>query len=136
MEHFNEVADEALQAMQQRAEQLNIRGVAMVAASAGDRVQSWSSKMLVAGAMKKGPSGDEPAMNLLAIVYSKAAEMADTLKASGSGVRPPLKGEYGWGGGVIANGKTGYLFAAFSGGSSADDVKAANAGLAVLKAAL
>jgi hypothetical protein len=136
MTHFNEVADEALQAIKQRAEQLNIKGVAMVAASAGDCVQSWSSKMLVVGTLKKGPSRDEPGMNLLAIVYSKAAEMADTLDASGRGVRPPLKGEYGWGGGVIAKGKTGYLFAAFSGGSSTDDVKAASAGLAVLKAAL
>ena len=86
--------------MKERAEELNIKGVAMVAASAGDRVQSWSSQMLVVGSMKKGPSPDEPEMNLLAIVYSKAAEMADTLQASGSGVRPPLKGEYGWGGGV------------------------------------
>jgi hypothetical protein len=136
MKHFNEVADEALQAIQQRAGQLNIKGVAMVAASAGDGVQSWSSKMLVVGAMKKEASGDEPGMNLLAIVYSKAAEMADTLQTSGSGVRPSLKGEYGWGGGILAKVSTGYVFAAFSGGSSADDVKAANAGLAVLKAAL
>jgi hypothetical protein len=132
MKNFNTVADEALQAIRQRAEELNIKGVAMVAASAGDRVQSWSSKMLVVGAMKKGPSRDDPEMNLLAIVYSKAAEMADTLQASGSGVRAPLKGEYGWGGGVIARGEGCYLFAAFSGGSSADDVKAAQAGLDVL----
>jgi hypothetical protein len=132
MKTFDETADEALRAIQRRAEELNIKGAAMVAAGTGDRVQSWSSKMLVVGAMKKGPSRDEPEMNLLAIVYSKAAEMADTLQASGSGVRPPLKGEYGWGGGVIAKGKTGYLFAAFSGGSSADDVKAAQAGLDIL----
>jgi hypothetical protein len=136
MKQFDETADEALQAIQQRAEQLSIKGVAMVAGSEGDRVQSWSSKMLVVGALKKGPSRDEPEMNLLAIVYSKAAEMADTLKASGSGVRPPLKGEYGWGGGVITRGKTGYLFAAFSGGSSADDVKAAQAGLDILAKAM
>ena len=136
MKIFEEAADPALQAMRLRAEQLKIKGVAMVAASAGDRVQSWSSKMLVVGAMKKGPSPEEPEMNLLAIVYSKAAEMADTLKASGSGVRAPLMGEYGWGGGVVAKGKTGYLFAAFSGGSSADDVKAAQAGLDILVKAM
>ena len=135
MNAFNETADEALQAIRQRAEELNMKGVAIVAASQGDRVQSWLSKMLVVGIMKKGPTQDEPEMNLIAIAYSKAAEMADTLKASG-GRTPPLKGEFGWRGGVIARGKAGYLFAAFSGGSSADDVKAANAGLAVLKAAL
>lgn len=132
MKHFDAVADEALRVMKQRAGELNMKGVAMVAASAGDRIQFWSSKMLVVGAMKKGPSPDEPEINLLAIVYSKAAEMADTLQASGSGVRQPLKGEYGWGGGVIAKGKTGYLFAAFSGGTSADDVIAAQAGLDIL----
>jgi hypothetical protein len=131
MKTFNETADEALRAMQQRAEELNMKGVAMVAASQGDRVQSWSSKMLVVGTLKKGPSQDEPEINLLAIAYSKAAEMADTLKASG-GRTPPLKGEFGWRGGVIARGKTGYLFAAFSGGRSADDVKAAQAGLDIL----
>jgi hypothetical protein len=132
MKTFNETADEALRAMKQRAEELNMKGVAMVAASQGDRVQSWLSKMLVVGTMKKGPSQDEPEMNLLAIACSKVAEMADTLQASGSGVRPPLKGEFGWRGGVIARGKAGYLLAAFSGGSSADDVKAAQAGLDIL----
>jgi len=136
MKNFDEVADLALRAMKQRAAELNIKAVAMVAASAGGRIQSWSSKMLVVGAMKKGPSQDEPEINLLAIVYSKAAEMADTLQASGSGVRSPLKGEFGWPGGVITRGKTGYLFAAFSGGSSADDVKAAQAGLDILAAML
>ena len=34
--------------------------------------------------------------NLLAVVYTKAAEMADTLKDSGSGVRPKKKAENGW----------------------------------------
>ena len=136
MKNFDEVADLALRAMKQRAAELNIKAVAMVAASAGGRIQSWSSKMLVVGAMKKGPSQDEPEINLLAIVYSKAAEMADTLQASGSGVRSPLKGEFGWPGGVITPGKTGYLIAAFSGGSSADDVKAASAGLDILAATL
>ena len=131
MNAFNETADEALQAIRPRAEELNMKGVAIVAASQGDRVQSWLSKMLVVGIMKKGPTQDEPEMNLIAIAYSKAAEMADTLKASG-GRTPPLKGEFGWRGGVIARGKAGYLFAAFSGGRSADDVQAAQAGLDVL----
>jgi uncharacterized protein GlcG (DUF336 family) len=62
--------------------------------------------------------------------------MADTLKASGSGVRPPIKGEYGWQGGVIIRGKTGYLIAAFSGGSSPDDVKISQAGLEVMAQSL
>ena len=131
MKNFCETADQALQAMKQRALELNMKGVAMVAASEGDCVQSWTSKMLVVGSLKKNASANDPEMNVLAVAYSKAAEMADTLKASG-GRTPPLKGEFGWRGGVIARGKAGYLFAAFSGGRSADDVQAAQAGLDVL----
>ena len=33
--------------------------------------------------------------------------MAETLKDSGSGVRPPMIGEYGWQGGVIAKAEHG-----------------------------
>jgi len=136
MNNFSEEADRALRAMKQRAMELNVKGVAIVAASEGDRVQSWVSKMLVVNAMKKVPSGDDFGMNLIAVAYSKAAEMADTLRASGSGVRPPLKGEFGWEGGVITRGKAGYLLATFSGGSGADDVRISQTGLAILAATL
>jgi hypothetical protein len=134
---FDATADQALLAMQKRAAELNVKGVAVVSSSEGDSVQSWSSKMVVVGNLKTAPSQNDPAgANLLAIAYSKAAEMADTLKASGSGVRPPIKGEFGWQGGVITKGKTGYLIAAFSGGSSADDVKISQAGLEILSRSL
>jgi hypothetical protein len=58
--------------------------------------------------------------------------MASTLKDSGSGVRPPLTGEFGWQGGVVARGKAGILIVAFSGGRSEDDVNISRAGLEVL----
>ena len=134
---FDELADKALLAMQQRAAELKVTGVAVVAYSEGDSVKSWSSKMVVVGSLKTGPSKNDPAgANLLAIAYTKAAEMADTLKDSGSAGRPPLKGEFGWQGGVVAKGRTGILIAAFSGGPSADDVKISQAGLAVLSQSL
>ena len=137
MKTFDTVADQALAAMQKRAAELNVKGVAIVSCSQGDTVQSWSSKMLVVGNLKTGPSKNDPlGANLLAIAYAKSAEMADTLKASGSGVRPPIKGENGWQGGVIGKGKTGWLIVAFSGGSSADDVKISQAGLDVLAQSL
>ena len=132
MNQFNEIADLALQAITKRAKELNMKGTAIVAASEGNQVQSWISKMLVLETFKKAPAGDESAMNTIAVAYSKAAEMADTLHTSGSGVRPPMTGEFGWPGGVVARGKSGYLFAAFSGGPGEDDTKAAQAGLAVL----
>jgi hypothetical protein len=133
MKEFEKLADKALIAMKRRAKEIGIRGVAVVAACEGKRVNSWSSKMLAVGGPICGKSDTDPnGSNFLGIAYTKAAEMADTLAHSGSGVRPPKKGEYGWQGGLVKKAKGGYLFAAFSGGPSADDVKVSRAGLAVL----
>jgi len=120
----------ALQAMKARAEELKVGGVAVLAYFEGDKIQAWSSKMLVVGRLKDEPTATDKGANLLGIAYAKAAEMADTLKDSGSKVRPPMTGEFGWEGGVIVRVKTGYLIAAFSGGKSEDDVAASRAGLA------
>lgn len=125
---FDEVADSALAAMTKRAEELKIHGAAVVAFIPGDVTQSWSSKMVVVGAMKDAPTEKSRGNNLLAIAYAKAAEMAETLKDSGHAGRPPMTGETGWEGGLIRKGKTGYLIAAFSGGPSDSDLKVAQAG--------
>jgi uncharacterized protein GlcG (DUF336 family) len=77
--------------------------------------------------------GDNKGANLHAIAYSKASEMADTLQASGSKARPPMTGEFGWPGGVIVRGKTGYWIAAFSGGKSEEDAAVSRAGLAAIR---
>jgi len=129
---FETIGDKALQAMQERAGALKVKGVAVVAFAGGDSVKAWSSKMLVVGNLTSPPSQTSKGNNFLGIVYSKAAEMADTLRNSGSGIRPPYTGEFGWQGGVVAKGRTGILIAAFSGGRSEDDVKVAQAGLAIL----
>ena len=123
---FDHVAGEALQAMQQRAAGMSATGAAMVAYVPGDSTKAWSSRMLVVGSFIKGDA------NVLAIVYTKAAEMADTLKDSGSGVRPTKKGENGWKGGVIRKVAGGYILAAFSGAKSEDDVAISQAGVEVL----
>jgi hypothetical protein len=102
----------------------------------GDTIQAWSSKMIVVGRYKDLPTATDKGSNLLGIAYAKASEMADTLKDSGSGIRPPMTGEFGWNGGVIARGKTGYVIAAFSGGKSDDDVQISREGLSKLKAKL
>jgi hypothetical protein len=129
---FDEVADSALAAMTRRAEELKIQGAAVVAYIEGDTTRSWSSKMVVVGAMKNAPTEKNHGANLLAIAYSKAAEMAETLKDSGSAGRPAMTGETGWQGGLIKKGRTGYLIAAFSGGPSESDLKVSQAGLEVL----
>jgi hypothetical protein len=129
---FDGPASTALAAMKARAEALHVAGVAVVAYAEGDSVTLWSSKMLVVGNMTKPPSPNDKGSNLLAIAYAKAAEMASTLKDSGSGIRPLLTGELGWKGGVVARGRSGVLIAAFSGGRSEDDVQVSKAGLGVL----
>lgn len=133
---FDELADSALMAMTQRAEELKIHGAAVVAYIEGEATKSWSSKMFVVGAMKNAPTGKDRGANLLAIAYSKAAEMAETLKDSGNAGRPPMGGETGWQGGLIKKGKAGYLIAAFSGGPSESDLKVSQAGLEVLAGGL
>ncbi|RXH57841.1 hypothetical protein [Granulicella sibirica] len=133
---FDAVASTALATMQTKADELKITGVAVVAYFEGETIQSWSSKMLVVGRYKDEPKADNKGSNLLAVVYSKAAEMADTLQNSGGKIRPPMTGELGWEGGVIAHTKNGYVIAAFSGGKSEDDVQVSKAGLAKLAAEL
>ncbi len=122
--------------MKQRADELHVKGVAVIAYAPGDSVSSWSSKMLVVGRLKIDSTTNAVGQNLLGVAYSKAAEMADTLKPSGSHARPVLKGELGWQGGWIAPGKTGHLIGAFSGGRSEDDVKVSKAGVEVLAESL
>jgi hypothetical protein len=129
---FSSAGSEALQAMAKRAEELHVKGVAVVAYIEGERVMSWSSKMLVVDSMKNAPTEKDKGANLLGIAYAKAAEMAESLKDSGTAGRPPMTGEFGWPGGVIAKAKKGYVLAAFSGGPSEDDVRISRAGLQVL----
>jgi len=134
---FDGLADQALAAMQAKAEALKIKGVAVVAYVPGKDVNSWVSKMVVVGNLTSHSSAtNDPGSNLLGIAYAKASEMAATLQPSGSGVRPPMKGELGWQGGWIEPGKNGYLIAAFSGGRSSDDVQVSKAGVAVLAGGL
>lgn len=132
---FNEAAGRALQAMTKRAEELKVKGAAVVAYFEGESITSWSSKMAVVGSMKNAPSEKNRGSNLLAIAYSKAAEMAETLKDSGSAGRPPMTGETGWQGGLIRKVAGGYVIAAFSGGPAESDLKVSKAGLDILAAA-
>jgi hypothetical protein len=130
---FGAIADEALDAMRMRAQELRIGGVAVVAYFTGDNIRSWESKMVVVGRMKDLPTAENKGSNLLGIAYAKASEMADTLRESGTAKRSPMVGEYGWQGGVIARVGSGYMIAAFSGGRSEDDVQVSRAGLEILK---
>ena len=133
---FDALANAALEAMKQRAAELKVTGVAVVSYAQGDTIQGWTSKMAVVGRMKDPQTATEKGNNLLGIAYAKSAEMADTLQNSGTAKRPPMTGEVGWQGGVMARTKTGYAIVAFSGGKSEDDVQVSQAGQEVLKGAL
>ena len=109
-------ADETLQIMKQEAQRMNIKGVGLVCFIPGDETQSWVSKMIIAGA-----TGNE-GYNFIAIAYSKASEMAETLKNSGSKVRPAKVGEFDYIGGIIKKVDSGYLLSTFSGASGEDDL--------------
>jgi hypothetical protein len=133
---FDALATQALQVMKQKAEELKIGGVAVVNYAPGDTVQAWSSKMAVVGRMKDAPTETSKGNNLIGIAYAKSAEMADTLVNSGTAKRPPMTGEFGWQGGVVAEAKGGHIIVSFSGGKSEDDVQVSKAGLAVMQKGL
>ncbi len=124
---FIKHADECLTVMEQAALKMQVKGVAVVAFIPGDTTSTWTSKMKVVGTMTNESS------NYLAVAYSKMGEMAETFKDSGSGVREPKTGEFGWQGGTIKKVKAGYILAAFSGASGQQDFDIASEGLDQLK---
>jgi len=124
---FDGLATEALKAMESKALESKVPGgAALFGFIPGDKMTTWVTRAQIVKSFTQGKN------NTLAWVYAKAAEMADTLTNSGSGVRPKLGGEVGWKGGVIVQVADGYVFAAFSGGSGEQDVAIAKAGLEVL----
>ena len=80
---FDAAAAVALTAMKQKAAELNIQGVAVVSFAPGEAVAEWSSRMVVVGRLTD-PKASANGNNLLGIAYAKSAEMARTLKDSGT----------------------------------------------------
>ncbi|MGE5943717.1 MAG: hypothetical protein ACM31G_05185 [Flavobacteriales bacterium] len=120
---FIKYADDALALMKQEALNMNIKGVGLIAYIPGNETTSWTSKMIVVKT-----TGSEK-QNFIAIAHSKASEMAETLTNSGSKVREPKFGEFGYIGGVIKKIDSGYLLATFSGATGEQDVEVATKAL-------
>jgi hypothetical protein len=120
---FLENVDECISIIEKEAQKISIQGVVMVAYIPGEKTESWTSKMKVVGKITNGK------YNLLAIAYAKASEMAITLKDSGDESRKDIIGELGYRGGVIMKMDSGYLVAAFSGGTSQQDADVSKIGL-------
>ncbi len=122
-------AQGCLDAMEATAREMSVQGVAVIAFIPGKKSLTWISRMKVVGTLASDNS------NFLSVAYSKAGEMAETLRNSGSAGREPLHGEFGYEGGVIEKVSTGYILAVFSGATGEQDTEIARAGLDELKIA-
>lgn len=116
-------ADQCLSLIEQAAQKIAIKGVAVIAYMPGEVTETWISKMKVVENLTSGKA------NLLGIANTKASEMADTHLDSGSKIREIYNGELGYQGGLIKKVKSGYILAVFSGGSSEQDLEVAKIGL-------
>jgi len=122
-ETFLAYAEGCLDAMEATAREMSVQGVAVIAFIPGEKSLTWISRMKVVGTLASDNS------NFLSVAYSKAGEMAATLRNSGSAGREPLHGEFGYEGGVIEKVSTGYILAVFSGATGEQDTEIARAGL-------
>jgi hypothetical protein len=120
---FIKHADQALEVMEKAAQEMGVKGVAVIGFIPGDEATSWISRMKVVEAIKNENA------NFLAIAYSKAAEMADTYQNSGSKEREPMHGEFGYQGGAIKKVNSGYILTVFSGATGEQDLELAIQGL-------
>lgn len=120
---FLKHVDDCFSVMEEKANEMDVRGACILAYIPGDVSKTWISSMHIVGALQNGNA------NFLGIAYTKAAEMADTFKDSGSGVREALHGEFGYKGGTIKKIDSGYILAVFSGASGEQDLEIATKGL-------
>ena len=125
-------ANEILDAMEIRANELGITGVAAyVIRMPNDSTITAAARIV--GRMERPPEvergDDDTGTNYFAVVMAKIAEMLSTLRHSGHSGRLPKKGEVGWPGGLIhIRDNVIYCFA-FSGGSGDEDIEVAVAGM-------
>lgn len=120
---FIENADKCLDIIHHAANKLPIQGAVVIAYVPGEVTKSWISKMKIVGCYTNEH------MNFLSVASSKIAEMATTLSTEKRTSEKLLKGEWGYQGKVIQKVKSGYLLAAFSGGSAAQDAAVAQKGM-------
>lgn len=138
---ITKVANVVLNAMEGKALQLGITGVAVfmeaLSAGGGNTLQPY---VRVVGRLERPAEPDESrgsedtGTNYFGVVFSKVGEMLSTAHDSGNAGRPPRKGEFGWPGGIMFVGKdnsNNYYFA-FSGGTAKQDVWVAEIGAAAI----
>jgi hypothetical protein len=132
MENFQIAADKMIADMENHAKKLDVKGVILVA-KMDETGTSWISYMKAVKTMKDVPEFPEqheyPGYNFIGIAYSKAAEMAETKLNSGSKIRVPYQGEFGYKGGLIKKVQSGFILTVFSGATSEQDFEIAQVGI-------
>lgn len=131
---LNALEAKALAAMETRRQELNVKGSAVVAITPPDQPESFVMQARIMGRYERPPDpsrgeGDK-GTNFFSIAFSKLTEMVATQRDSGeSPDRVLKKGEFGYKGGLVRH-KDGYtLYAAFSGGSEAQDLEISEQGM-------
>ena len=132
MEKFQSAAAAIIPAMENHARKLGVKGV-IVVAGMDESGHSWESQMKAVDTIMVLDGNPEksryPGYNFIGVAYSKAAEMAETKLNSGSKVRPPYEGEFGYQGGVIKKVRLGYILTVFSGATGEQDLEIAKVGM-------
>ena len=121
-------ASRALGEMAAQARAAGVQGVAVVAWLADGGSLRWESRMQVVDkTVIELPNGK--GHNLIAIAWSKTAEMMATHQDSGRKDRTLYTGELGFPGGAIRPLGQGFVLAAFSGGTSEQDYILSESGI-------
>lgn len=120
---------QALEAMKKKAEEMNMKGVAVASFLDAEDTIDWIGEMKVVG--HPYSKGEDHGWNLVAIAWSKAGEVIATNANSGNPNIERMTGELGYVGGAYGEHKGCKLAFAFSGGTSEDDLLVSQYGIKV-----
>ena len=119
----------ALDDMRTKAIEMGIQGVATASVLGKDDTDDWIGEMKVVGT----PCNEKEGWNLVAIAWSKCAEVIATGADSGNPDHRKMMGELGFVGGAYDEFEGCKLAFAFSGASSEDDLVVAKYGIGKMK---
>ena len=135
MDKIRQALIDTCEAMDKKAREMNMKGVAVASLLAPGEDVNWIGEMKVVDTPYNAEGGDK-GWNLVAIAWSKAGEVIATNANSGNPERNCMVGELNFAGGAFDE-DNGYKFAfAFSGGTSEDDLVVAQHGIEIIKTLL
>ncbi len=141
--HTDELFEVAFSAMQAKADELGIKGVAMAAFLEDNATLDWEMATQIMGRVEI-PHGKNPGWNIIAMVGAKIGETMLTHAPSGHCPRPLMHGEVGFAdaedplngeGAEFIDLGGAYCVCAFGGGSHQQDYVVGRAGAQAIKEA-